>query len=279
MQNFRSRLKSAFLSIGGIFVVLVIIVIARSVVVIEAGEVGVVTLFGKVQDEPMRSGLQVKNPFANVKKMDVRTQEYTMSGTSSEGLLAGDDSIKALAADGASVWLDVTAFYHLKPEEAPEVYEELGLDYNARIIRPEIRSAIREEVSQYNVNQVYSKKRDELQIKIIENLTVSLEKRGIEVEDVLLRNVTLSQQLFESIELKLTAQQKAEQKEFEIQEERKEATRKIIEAQGQRDAQAEINKTLSSRYLYYLYVNNLKDHEGTVYVPTEGGVPLFKNID
>jgi len=279
MTNFRSRLKTAVGSIGIVIVVILVMVALRSIVVIDAGEVGVVTLFGKVRDESLRSGLQTKNPFANVKKMNIRTQEYTMSGITSEGEIEGDDSIKALASDGASVWLDVTVFYHLKSDEAPTVYKELGLEYNQKIIRPEIRSAIREVVAQYAVNQIYSIKRDEVQTKILENLKVSLKERGIEVEDVLLRNVTLSQQLFEAIELKLTAQQEAQKKDFEIEAEKKEAERKVIEAQGQRDAQNEINKTLSNKFLNYLYIKTLENHEGTVYVPTEGGLPLFKNVD
>ncbi|MBD3280802.1 prohibitin family protein [Candidatus Dojkabacteria bacterium] len=278
-----SPMQKNFLSLlGGFGILLLVIglvVVFRSLVIVDAGEVGVVSTFGNVQSTPLRSGLQVKNPFSEVKMMQIRTQEYTMSGTASEGEVVGDDSIKALASDGASVWLDVTVFYHLKAEESPMVYEELGLDYNKKIIRPEIRSAIREVVAGYTVNEVYSTKREEVQAKILENLKISLEKRGIEVEDVLLRNVTLSQQLFDAIEQKLTAQQEAQRKEFEIEAEQKEAERKLIEAQGQKNAQGEINKTLSSNYLYYLYIKTLENHEGTIYVPTEGGLPLFKNVE
>lgn len=276
-------MRKNFLSIAGgivaFILVLAVIVLVRSVEVVDAGEVGVVTLFGDVQEKPLRSGLQVKNPLANVKKMEIRTQEYTMSSITAEGEVKGDDSIKALASDGASVWLDVTAFYHLKPEEAPKVYEELGMDYNEKIIRPEIRSAIREVVAGYTVNEVYSTKREEVQTKILEDLKISLEERGIEVEDVLLRNVTLSQQLFDAIEQKLTAQQEAQKKEYEIEATKKEAERKLIEAQGQKNAQAEINQTLTPNYLYYLYITTLEKLEGTIYVPTEGGVPLFKNVE
>lgn len=275
----RKNFLSVLSGIGVVILVLGGILFFRSIVVVDAGEVGVITVFGDVQETPLRSGMQLKNPFAEAKMMSIRTQEYTMSGTTSEGEVQGDDSIKALASDGASVWLDVTVFYHLKPEEAPMVYEDLGLDYNQKIIRPEIRSAIREVVARYTVNEVYSTKRDEVQTKILEDLKVSLERRGIEVEDVLLRNVTLSQLLFDAIEQKLTAQQAAQRKEFEIQAEQKEAERKLIEAQGQRDAQAEINKTLSSNFLYYLYIKTLENHEGTIYVPTEGGLPLFKNVE
>lgn len=192
---------------------------------------------------------------------------------------SGDDSVQALAADGASVWLDVTVFYHLVDEQAPNIYLKLGLDYNEKIIRPEIRSKIREVISRYTVIEIYSTKRDEVQNVIMEELKSSLETRGISIENTLLRKVTLSQTLFNSIEEKLTAQQKAQRKEFEIEEAKKEAERKKIEAEGQREAQRIIDESLSEKYLYYLYIQALEKNPNTVYVPTEGGVPLFKNID
>lgn len=276
--SMRNKTLSIFGGIGIFILVVLVILLVSSVVIVDAGKVGVVSTFGDVQETPLRSGLQLKNPLSNVTTMDIRTQEYTMSGVANEGAVMGDDSIKALASDGASVWLDVTVFYHLKPEEAPNIYRDLGLEYNEKIVRPEIRSAIREVVAGFTVTEVYSTKREEVSQKILEQLTTALAKRGIEVEDVLLRNVTLSQQLFDAIEQKLTSQQAAERKEYEIQAESKEAERKLIEAQGQRDAQAEINKTLTSNFLYYLYIKTLENHEGTIYIPTEGGLPLFKNV-
>ncbi|MCA9385664.1 prohibitin family protein [Candidatus Dojkabacteria bacterium] len=258
---------------------LLIIGVPLFITIVDAGEVGVLSTFGNVSETVFRPGIHLKNPFTNVIEMNTRTQEYTMSQTSGEGALYGDDSIQALASDGASIWLDVTVFYRLEPTTAPDVYSQLGLDYDQKIIRPEIRSAIRKVVSQFAVNEIYSTKREEIQNKILEDLTNSLQERGIITEDVLLRRVNLSEQLFQSIELKLTAQQKAQQKEFEIEEAKKEAERKRIEAEGEREAQRIINETLSDKYLYYLYVQNLENNPNVIYVPTEGGLPLFRNIN
>lgn len=263
-----------------LFVVCVLILIPSFfVTIIDAGEVGVVSTFGKVNDDPLRSGINLKNPFAQVIHMPIRTQEYTMSSSHGEGAVIGDDSIQARAKDGASVWLDITVFYHLIPDEAPTVYEELGESYEEKIIRPEVRATIREVTSKYSVNQIYSTKRDEVTKLITDGLIESLAKRGIEVEDALLRNVTLSETLANSIEDKLTAEQEAQKQDFLLTKAEKEAERKIVEAKAQRDSQKIINESLSDKYLYYLYITSLKEHEGTIYVPTEGGLPLFKNVE
>jgi regulator of protease activity HflC (stomatin/prohibitin superfamily) len=263
----------------GVIVVAVILFFMFFVVVIDAGEVGVVSTFGNVSDQPLYSGLQFKNPFANIIRMPIRTVDYTMSGVTYEGKKVGDDSIEALASDGATVWLDVTVLYHLKAEDAPEVYKTLGLEYEESLIRPAIRSEIRQSVSNFKVVEIYSEKRTELADNIKTALQESLDDRGIEVEDVLLRDVTLSQQLYDSIEQKLAAQQEAQRMEFLLEKEEKEAERKVIEAKGQRDSQKIINESLTDKYLYYLYITNLENLNGTIYVPTEGGLPLFKSVD
>ncbi|MBD3363459.1 prohibitin family protein [Candidatus Dojkabacteria bacterium] len=256
--------------------IIFIILLPSIFVVIDAGEIGVQKTFGKVSDSVFQPGFHIKNPFTRIVRMSTRTQQYSMISSESAG---GDDSIQALASDGASVWLDVTVFYHLQDIEAPEVYKKLGLDYDEKIIRPEIRSKIRGVMSDYTVIEIYSTKREEVQNKILEELETTLEDRGIIAENLLLRKVTLSNTLFNSIEEKLTAQQKAQRKEFEIEEARREAERKQIEAEGQREAQRIINESLTDRYLYYLYIQALETNPNTVYVPTEGGVALFKNIE
>jgi regulator of protease activity HflC (stomatin/prohibitin superfamily) len=247
--------------------------------IVDAGHIGVKSTFGNVSDTTLKPGINFKGPFDRVIQLSTRTEEYTMSSTTNEGVKEGDDSIQARAKDGAAVYLDVTVLYNLNSDDAPSVYRELGVDYESKVIRPAIRSAIREVAAQYSVNEIYSTKRDEVTAKINERLTESLIKRGINFQETLLRNVTLSDTLSQSIEDKLTAQQEAEKLDFLLERERKEAERKVIEAQGQRDSQRIINESLTEEYLYYLFINNLQNHEGTIYVPTEGGLPLIKDID
>ncbi len=250
-------------------------------VIINAGEVGVVSTLGKVADNALDSGFHLKNPLATIERMSVRTSSYTMSSTVEEGEVQGDDSIKALASDGGVVWFDVTVLYKLDPKHAPSVYSNIGRQYEDKIIRPLIRSTIREVASKYSVKEIYSTKRDEIQGSIFSSLEGTVGDRGIIMEDVLLRKVTLTDSLLESIEKKLASEQEVQRQEFEIQKAEKAADRKRVEAKGQRDAQAIINESLTSNYLYYLYVNDLKSREGTIYVPVDPstGLPVFKGIE
>ncbi len=262
--------------IGVIIAVILIIILVRSIIVIPAGYTGVYHLFGRVTDQPISSGLHLVIPLAKVEMMSIRTEQYTMSVVSSEGQKYGDDSIDALTKEGLKVNLDITAFYHLQENKAPEVFKTIGLNYDEKIVRPEVRGAIRDVIALYDAKDIYSEKRQEATDKIEERLKNSLNIRGIELEQVILRNVALPPLLTQAIEAKLTADQEAQKYDFILQKETKEAERKRIEAAGQRDSQKIINESLSNQYLQYLYIQNLQNRPGTIYVPYD--LPLFKGI-
>jgi len=274
MNNFKKIGTSAVVAILGLWLFF------SSIVIIDAGETGVYSLFGKVKDEELKSGFHLVIPLARVTRMSIRTEEYTMSKMSTEGKKVGDDSIAALTKEGLEVSLDITIFYHLDEAQASEVYKNVGENYEEKIVRPEIRSTIREVTAQFDAKGMYSDKREEANGLILSQLKEKLDKRGIIVEDTLLRNVSLPANLAQSIQEKLQAEQEAQKYEFILQKESKEKERKIIEAEGQRDAQKIISEGLSTNYLYYVYINQLKDRQGTIYVPTgsTSGMPLFANI-
>ncbi len=277
-----TKVKKKFASFWKIFLLIfvVIIFVPKLLVTIDAGETGVYSLFGKVKDKELSSGLHVVNPLGIVTRMNIRTDEYTMSVIQGEGRKQGIDSISVLTKEGLSIDLDITVLYHLKEEEAARVYKTVGLEYEEKVIRPEIRSSIREIIAQYEAKDVYSEKRGEANKKLKDTLNAKLEKRGIELEDVLLRNVQLPSNLARTIQEKLQAEQESQKYEFILEKESKEKQRKIIEAEGQREAQKIINESLSSNYLYYLYIKDLKEREGTIYVPTNPstGMPTFKEL-
>lgn len=277
MVNLDSVKKIPLIAVGLIILILLAI---KMIVVIPAGVTGVYSLFGKVGETELSSGLHIINPFASISKMSIRTEEYTMSMTQGEGAVQGDDSIKALSKEGLNISLDITVLHHLLEEKASDVYKNIGLTYAEKIIRPEIRAGIREIVAKYNASDIYAEKRNELTLEIQKRLEEVINPRGIIVESVLLRNVTLPAGLTKSIEEKLQADQEAKQMEFVLKKEEKEAERKRIQAGGQRDAQKIINESLSDKYLEYLYINELKDRQGTIYVPMSptSGMPMFKNI-
>jgi regulator of protease activity HflC (stomatin/prohibitin superfamily) len=254
--------------------------LSASWVIIGAGETGVQSLFGKVRDGEFSSGFHVKNPFVRIDRMNIRTQDYTMSIMSQEGKKTGNDSITALTKEGLEVGLDMTVLYNLEESKASELFKNVGTGYDDVIIRPQIRSVIREVIATYETKDIYSEKRIEASREILQKLQGQLEDRGITVQEVLLRNVGLPEKLSQSIEQKLSAEQDAQRYDFLLQKEAKEADRKRVEAKGQRDAQKIINESLSNKYLQFLYIQNLKDREGTIYVPTSpnNGVPLFRGV-
>ena len=124
-------------------------------IVIEAGQTGVQSLFGKVKDTEYSSGFHVKNPLVKITKMNIRTQEYTMSISQGEGNKFGADAITSLTKEGLSVDLDITVLYNLKEENASDVYRDVGVSYEDVIIRPQIRSVIREVIAKYSAKDIY----------------------------------------------------------------------------------------------------------------------------
>jgi regulator of protease activity HflC (stomatin/prohibitin superfamily) len=280
INNFKNMNKAKNLVIFGAAAVFALWLFFASIVIVDAGETGVYSLFGKVKDEELQSGFHLVIPLARVTKMSVRTEEYTMSIAPGEGQRAGDDAITSLTKEGLNVDLDLTVLYRLEENKASDVYRELGLNYDEKVIRPTIRTAIRDAIAQYEAKDIYSDKRNEVTLKIEEGLKKNLDSRGIVVENVLLRNVNLPKNLAEAIQAKLQAEQEAQKYDFVLQKEKKEKERKIIEAEGQRESQRIINESLTTNYLYYSYINQLKDRQGTIYVPTspETGMPMFRNI-
>jgi regulator of protease activity HflC (stomatin/prohibitin superfamily) len=263
-----------------IIILLAVWVLSWFVVVIGAGETGVVSLFGKVRDTELRSGFHLINPLAKVEKMSIRTEQYTMSIAPAEGQVKGDDSISSLTKEGLDVNIDFTALYRLDESKASDIYREVGLDYVGKLIRPEIRGVIRDVVSQYEAKELYSEKRQEASNRIATLLKERVESRGIIIEEAVIRNVQLPASLAKAIQEKLASEQEAQRYDFVLERETKEAERKRIEAAGQRDSQKIINESLSSEYLNYLYIKELKDRQGTIYVPVNpaSGMPLFKGV-
>lgn len=280
LDKIKHMQNSKNLALGIITGIFLLWLFFASIVVVDAGETGVYSLFGKVRDTELRSGFHLVIPLAKVTKMSIRTEEYTMSITQGEGERYGSDAITSLTKEGLSVDLDMTVLYRINEEKASDIYREVGLKYDEKIIRPTIRTSIRDIIAQYEAKDIYSEKREEASKKIEEALKNDLEERGIIIESVLLRNVSLPANLSQAIQEKLQAEQEAEKYDFILEKEKKEKERKVIEAEGQRDAQKIINESLSTNYLYYLYINDLKSREGTIYVPTNPstGMPLFRDL-
>jgi len=225
---------------------------------VDAGEIGVKSLFGKVQDDVLYSGLNVVNPLIQVDKMDVKTQNYTMSAVHNEGDVAGDDAIRALTADGLEVVIDLTVLYKVLSTEAPKIVRETGLDYKEKIVRPITRTKIRDNAVYFTAVDLYSTRRDEFQAKIYKSIEESFKARGLVLEQLLVRNIALPAMVKTSIEEKIKAEQDAQKMEYVLQKEKQEAERKRVEAQGIADYQRIMSSGLTDKQLQYEQIQVMK---------------------
>jgi regulator of protease activity HflC (stomatin/prohibitin superfamily) len=246
----------------GIALILIGILI-NSFVQIEAGNVGVKKLFGKVHNDVMASGLHLVNPLYVVEEMDIRTQNYTMSGITDEVKGTGDDAIRVLTADGLEVTIDLTVLYRLTPSEAPKMIRETGKDYQDKIVRPIARTKIRDNAVYYEAVSLYSTRRDEFQGRIFKGIDDEFKRRGLFLENLLVRSIALPAAVKSTIEQKIQAEQEAQKMQFILQKERQEAERKRVEAQGIADYQRIISESLTERQLQYEQIKAMKELAGS----------------
>ena len=239
--------------------ILLLGVLISCIIQIDAGQAGVKKLFGQVQNDVLPSGLHFINPLLEVEKMDIKTQNYTMSGVHDEGNRQGDDAIRVLTADGLEVTIDLTVLYKVLPSQAPKLVKETGLDYNEKIVRPLTRTKIRDNAVYYEAIALYSTKRDEFQQRIFKGIEDDFNKRGLVLEQLLVRNITLPQSVKTAIEQKINAEQDAQKMQFVLQKERQEAERKRVEAQGIADYQHIISVSLTDKQLQYEQIKAMKE--------------------
>ena len=225
---------SKFLKILGL--IALVILFFSSVVSIPTGNVGVLTLFGRVTGEALGEGIHLINPLIAVQKMSIQTQSVKESANvpSNEGLILA---------------LDTSLLFHLDRTKAAEVFQKVGSNYAEKIVEPTLRAAIRASTSSHTANALYTNARELVQQQIQEELTTQLAARGVIVENVLLRDVQLPAMLKGSIEAKQQAEQDALRMSFILQKEKQEAERKRIEAQGIADFQKIVAQGISPQLL------------------------------
>jgi regulator of protease activity HflC (stomatin/prohibitin superfamily) len=270
--------SARYLRLGGL-VILLLGLFSACFVQIGTGEVGVQVLFGSVQNNTLSSGLHIIDPLVEIQHLDVKTQNYTMSAVHSEGSKEGDDAIRALSADGLEVVIDLTVLYKVIPADAPNILRETGVDYTDKIVRPLTRTKIRDNAVYYDAVSLYSVKRDEFQSRIFKSIEEDFKRRGLLLEQLLVRNISLPQAVKTSIEQKISAEQDAQKMQFVLQKERQEAERKRVEAQGIADYQRIINESLTDRQLQYETIKAqleiAKSPNAKVIVMGKSGTPVI----
>lgn len=256
--------------------------LTSSVRQIDAGHVGVISLFGNVSDRTLNSGLNFVNPLATVTEFDIKTLNYTMSATHDEGDRQGDDAIRVLTADGLEVVIDLTVLYRVVSDDAPKIYQQIGADYTDKVVRPITRTRIRDNAVYYDAVALYSTRRDEFQTRIYKTIEADFKKRGLLLEQLLIRNIDLPASVKKTIESKINAEQDAQKMQFVLQKERQEAERKRVEAQGIADYQKILSTGLSDKQLQYEQIKAQRELAASpnakiVIMGSRGNVPLILN--
>jgi regulator of protease activity HflC (stomatin/prohibitin superfamily) len=218
-----------------IFVALLLL-ISKAVTIIPAGHVGVVDLFGRVNPETLKSGIQFVNPLARVVKMSIQTQEIK-------------EAMDVPSKEGLTMQLEMSVLYHLDPEKAQDVYRTVGEEFAGVLLGPQFRSVARGVTASYDAKALYTSEREQLALVISSELRQLVEKRGIVIEATPMRKLTLPQRLSGAIEEKLGAEQESQRMQFVLMKEKQEADRKRIEAEGISDFQKIVSQGINDGLL------------------------------
>ena len=221
-------------------IILLIILISKSAVTIGSGESGVLyKTFGDgvVTDEPpLGEGFHIVAPWNKVFVYEVRQQELF-------------EKMKVLSSNGLEIQIDASAWYQPIQNQLGNLHQSLGENYLERVIKPAIRSAARSVVGRYTPEQLYSSKRDAIQDEIFAETKKILDKQNVQLNEVLVRDVTLPNTIKEAIERKLRQEQESLEYEFRLVTASKEAEKVRIEAQGKADANRILSASLTDKIL------------------------------
>lgn len=237
---------------------------------VRQGTVGVKQRFGKLDDQIITAGLVGVNPFSTrVIKVPVRTvnREVDLSLPSKEGL---------------NVQCEISILYRIEPEKVPQIIETIGTDYEQSVIVSVFRSAAADIGARYYAKDMHSAQRGAIEQEIATHMNGLLKERGFIIESVLMKSIKLPAGLAKAIEDKLESEQRAQQMEFELQRERKEAERRVIEAEGIRDAQQVLSQGLNENIIRYQSIEAFKSlaaSPNAKVIVTDGRTPLLIQSD
>jgi prohibitin 1 len=255
-------MKKSILFIG------IISFIISSCAIIRPGEVGVKQKFGKLKGSPKIQGIMLLNPFTTtIIRIPTRTvnKEVKLNLPSKEGL---------------NVDSEISILYHVKEDKAIDIINKVGPNYEKILILSTFRSASADVCAKFYAKDMHSGKRAEIEKEIKKQMSILLKDRGFVIESVLLKSIKLPAGLYAAIEAKLKAEQEAQQMEFVLQREVKEAERKRIEAEGIRDAQIIIKEGISKGNIEWKSLEVLKEistSPNAKLIITDGKTPVLIN--
>ena len=224
----------------GFFVVIVLLMFSNSTfVTIDAGERGVIFRpfsSGLDKENVYQPGFHVLAPWNDMFVYEVREKQF-------------EEEMEVLSSNGLNIKVDVTARVRPNFGQIGELHENFGREYVDRLIRPEVRSAVRQVIGKFTPEELYSTKRDEVETLIAENLGTVLTRNYIDLQAVLIRDIELPEKVRTAIERKLEAEQASLEYEFILTKESQEAERILIEAKAKADANKILSASLTDKIL------------------------------
>ncbi len=230
-----------------------LILAGNPLVIVPSGFVGVKRTLGKIDPVPLREGLHLRIPLLQtVEKIEIRTRavEFTKEK---------QNPISSLSKDGLPVSMDVAILYRVDANKAPELIREYGPDYEEKIIKQVVRTAVRDAIAEMESSVVYQE-RQKLQEKIKREVSEQLTRRYLILEDVLIRDIRLPESVVRAIEEKRKAYEEAQRMQFLLEKEKLEAERKKVEAQGIAEANRIIAGSLTREYLMWKFIENIQEY-------------------
>ncbi len=187
-------------------------------------EVAVKRTFGKLNGDVYYSGLRIYNPlFSKMIRVPINTVNLEIN-------------VGLPSKEGLTVQSEISILYKIKTNEVQNILKYTGLNYQGVLILPVFRSASADVCSEFDAKDMHSAKRSQIENKIKERMMQVLEPKGFTIEAVLLKSIVLPQGLSKAIEEKLQAEQDAQRMEFLKDRERREAERKVLQAEGDKNA-------------------------------------------
>lgn len=257
----------SFLKASG---VLFLIFLFQQCAIIRPGEIGIKQTLGRLHTNPLAQGVNFYNPFGSkVIRINVRIVECF-------------NNLPLPTKEGLSVNTEISLLYHVKPDSATQVYQKFGTNYQEVAVLSNFRATAREISARYFAKELYATERDKVEKAIAEELSSHIARYGFVVDAVLLKDIILPPQMVQAIQDKVNAEQAALKMEFVIQQQKKEAERKIIEAEGIKKAQDIINSSLSDRLIQYNNIEMMKSlaqSPNSKIIIMDGKSPVLNTID
>jgi regulator of protease activity HflC (stomatin/prohibitin superfamily) len=292
----RSARRGVMLALAGLVAGVLLSLISQGILIVEPTQRAVIvnTLSGDLET-PRGPGTSVVVPVVQAYTIyPINQQQYTMAGRENEGQVRGDDAVQARTVDGQEVALDITVLYSINPtsDEVNKVHVRWGQGYQDNFVRPTVRGLVRDTVSGFRAEDIYGELRTQMEDEMQTRIGERFAQEGLLLTDLLVRDITFSEQFRQAIEQKQIADQEAQRAQLQIRQRENEAAQLRAQAQGERDAriaraegeaqsivlqaqaEAEALRLVSEQIaanpslIQYLYVQNLSDNVNIALVPS-----------